>query len=67
MLLENWRFLVDNILIYLISRNFFLNTTNNFWHSPGWKNINFDENMFQMFYFFIQQLFIWADGMGFKQ
>ena len=43
------------------------NTTNNLPHNPGWKTINCDENMFQMFYFFIQQFFIWADCMGSKQ
>ena len=66
MLLDIWRFWADNALIYLSSRNFFLNTTNKLRHSPGWKTINCDENMFQMF-FFIQQLFIWAHCMGPKQ
>ena len=66
-LLDIRRFCVDNTLIYLISRNFFLNTNNNLQHSPGRKTIDCDKNMFQMFYLFIQQLFIWADCMGSKQ
>ena len=67
MLLDIERFWVDNTLIYLSSRNFVFNTTDNLWHKTGWKTINCNENIFQMFYFFLQQLFIWADSMGSKQ
>ena len=49
MLLNIQRFWVDNILIYLKF----------WWHNPGWKTINCIENVFQLFYFFSQQFFIW--------
>ena len=67
MLLDIGRFRVDNTLIYLSRRNFFFNTTNNLRPNPYRETINCNENIFQMFYFFIQQIFIWAYCKGSKQ
>ena len=67
MLLDIRKFWVDNTLIYLSSRNLIFNTTNNLRPNPGWETINCNENMFQLFYFLLQQLFIWARCMGSKQ
>ena len=53
MLLDIQRFWVDNTLIYLSSKTFIFNATDNFWHNPGWKTIKCNENMFQMFYFYL--------------
>ena len=67
MLLDIQRFCVDNTLIYLSSKNFIFNMIDGLCHKSGWKTINCNENMFQMFYIFLQRFFIWADCMGSKQ
>ena len=66
-LLDIHRFWIGNTLIYLSSGSFIFNMIDNWWHNPGWKTINCNENVFQMFYFFVQQVFIWADCIGSKQ